>query len=411
MGVFQYKAIDSKGEHQSGSIEADNAKHVRQQLRANGLFPIEVETGNKLAGDFGVLKNRNIPKTFPRYKIPRRQLTIITRQIASLLEGGIPLEQAIQMVISQFDNKKIKNVLLTVASKIREGNSLADSMAEFPETFPDIYRAAVAAGEHAGYLDLALAQLADHYEISQRTSQKIQLALIYPIILSSISLLAVIFLLTYVMPNIARVFTDTNQKLPLVTTLMISLSDFLKNYVLLILLSMVVVGVIFYSSLKSRNFRYKFHKKLLLLPIIGQFLTDLSIANFIRTLGILIKNGVPLTDAIKISSKVIRNIYLKEKIEKAVTSINEGESLTKSLENIGNFPPVVLHMIASGESGGKLDDMLERAAKNQEYYLETKVSFFVGIFEPMMILAMGVIVLMFVLAILLPILNLNQVIK
>ncbi len=403
MPVFQFTALDKSGATQKGSIDADNAKQVRQQLRAQGLMPVAVDisTANKTAS--GIKTNKS--------QLSQRNLALITRQLATLLEGAVPLEQALQLMAKQHEKDKVKTILLAVSSKIKEGYSLADSMAAFPQTFSEIYRATIAAGEHAGSLGSALTQLADYLDASKRNMEKIQLALIYPLILMFASFMAVSFLLGYVMPNIIKVFQDSDQKLPFVTIAVMNLSYFFSHYLIYAILFGAVTMVLFLLSLKNEKARYQFHKRIYELPVIGKWQSAINIAKFLRTFSTLHRNGVQIIKAVEMSSKVVGNLYLREKFIRMTQKIQEGKSLSSGLEEIEYFPPTALYIIASGESSGKLDDMLDRAARDQELLLQNKVAVLIGLFEPLMILVMGVIVLIFVMAILLPILNFSQVVK
>jgi len=404
MAAFDYKALDEKGRQKKGIIEADSARQVRQQLRDKGLTPLSVDA---------TIEKKEGPSAFSsRGKgLSVKDLALITRQVATLIQSGIPIEETLSAVSAQSDKPHVKGMMLAIRGKVLEGHTLADSMAEFPNAFPKLYRSTVAAGEHAGHMDLVLNRLADYTESRQQARQKIQLAAIYPIILSVVAVSIVIFLLTYVVPDIIEVFVNNGQELPALTQSLLIVSDFLSNWGMYIFIALVIAFVCFQYSLKKDAFRLAFHKKILATPFISKLSKGMNTARFASTLSILNSSGVPLVDAIRISGEVLSNDCLKASIMDAAVMVSEGSSLTNSLEKTGYFPPMMLHMIASGESSGELDQMLERTAKNQENDLEGLISAIVGLFEPLMLLVMGVVVLIIVLAIMLPILSMSNIVS
>ncbi|WP_250658168.1 type II secretion system inner membrane protein GspF [Alkalimarinus coralli] len=403
MAAFEYKALDEKGRQKKGVIEADSARQVRQQLREKRLTPLSVET---------TVEKETRSKSFaPKGKgLSVKDLALITRQIATLIQAGIPIEEALSAVADQNDKPRIRGIMLAIRAKVLEGHTLADSMAEFPSAFPKLYRSTVAAGEHAGHMDLVLNRLADYTEARQQARQKIQLAAIYPVILSVVAISIVVFLLTYVVPDIIEVFINNGQELPALTQSLLVVSDFLSNWGLYIFIVLVIAFVIFQYFMKKDTFRFSVHKKILTTPFVSKLSRGMNTARFASTLSILNSSGVPLVEAIRISGEVLSNDCLKSSIMDAAVMVSEGSSLTKSLENTGYFPPMMLHMVASGESSGELDQMLERTARNQENDLEGLISTIVGLFEPLMLLVMGVVVLIIVLAIMLPILSMSNLV-
>lgn len=403
MAAFEYKALDEKGRQKKGVIEADSSRQVRQQLREKGLTPLSVET---------TVEKEGRTKSFSSQgkSLSVKDLALITRQIATLIQAGIPIEEALSAVSDQNDKPRIRSIMLAIRAKVMEGHTLADSMAEFPNAFPKLYRSTVAAGEHAGHMDLVLNRLADYTESRQQARQKIQLAAIYPVILSVVAISIVVFLLTYVVPDIIEVFINNGQELPALTQSLLVVSDFLSNWGIYILIALIVGFAVFQYFLKKDAFRFSVHKKILSTPFISKLSKGMNTARFASTLSILNSSGVPLVEAIRISGEVLSNDCLKSSIMDAAVMVSEGSSLTKSLENTGYFPPMMLHMVASGESSGELDQMLERTARNQENDLEGLISAIVGLFEPLMLLVMGVVVLIIVLAIMLPILSMSNLV-
>jgi general secretion pathway protein F len=302
-------------------------------------------------------------------------------------------------------------MILSVRSRVMEGHPLATGLGDFPHVFPELYRATVAAGEQSGHLDVVLERLADYTEKRQALRSKIQLALFYPAMLTLMALAVTTGLLTYVVPQVVQVFENIGQELPWLTRALIALSDFLRAYGIVLLLAIVGAVVGFNYSLKNSANLWRFHALLHGLPLIARLMRGLNTARFARTLSILAASGVPVLEALRISAQVLSSLPMRDAVEEAAARVREGSSLAGALEKSGYFPPMALHLIASGEASGKLESMLERAAENQERELETIISALMGLFEPLLILVMGGLVLIIVLAILLPIFDLNQLVK
>ena len=404
MAAFEYKALDEKGRQKKGVVEADSARQVRQQLREKGFAPLSVEQS--------VETKQSTSNLFAqKRRLSVKELSLLTRQIATLIQAGIPIEETLGAVASQSEKTNVRSMLLSVRSKVLEGYSFADSLAEFPIAFPHLYRSTVAAGEHAGHLDLVLNRLADYTEARHQARQKIQLAAIYPIILCVVAISIVVFLLTYVVPDIIEVFVNNGQELPALTQGLLTVSDFLADYGMAIFIILVVSGIGFKLGLRQDKFRFAYHRRLLGMPFIKKISRGSNTSQFASTLSILNSSGVPLVDAMRISSEVIANDCLKAALVEASTRVSEGGNLHLSLEQTGYFPPMMIHMIASGESSGELDQMLERTALQQESDLQGLIETIVGLFEPLMLLFMGGVVLIIVLAIMLPILNMSNLVS
>ncbi len=403
MPAFEYQALNSKGRKKQGIIEADTAKRARQLLRDQGLAPLSItpiqQTGSnrKQIGNYG--------------KANTKDLALLTRQLAALSRSGLPLEESLRVTSEQTEKKRIKKILIGVRGSVLEGQSLSQACGQYPNAFPPLYRATIEAGESSGKLDAILERLADHMESREQIMQKLQLAMIYPILLTTISILIVLGLLTYVIPEIVGVFDNLGQKLPPLTRGLISLSDILKDYGIYILLCIILLSASIKLLLRIEDLRFKFHKFILKIPLIGKFVRGSNTASFTRTLAILCSSGVELLEALRISGQVIPNIAIRSAVKDAAISVREGGSLSRSLAKSNIFPPITLHLIASGESSGQLSEMLESAASNQERDVQSFIEMAVGIFEPMMILLMGGVVLTIVLAILMPIFDMNQLIK
>ena len=399
MAAFEFKALDERGKQKKGVLEADSARVVRQQLRDRGWAPLDVSPTREKQQHAGLSLGRGLSAA---------ELALVTRQLATLIQSGIPVEQALSAIANQADKPRTQSMMLAIRAKVLEGYTLAGSLGEFPTAFPQLYRATVAAGEHAGHMDLVLNRLADYTEARQEARQKIQLAAIYPVILTFVAVAIVIFLLTYVVPDIIDVFVRSGQDLPPLTVGLLAVSNFFVAWGWL-LLTLLIAGVIgFRVALRRPAFRLKVHRQLLHIPFVSRLVRGINTARFASTVSILTSSGVPLVEAMRIAGEVLSNEYLKERLREATQSVSEGGSLKNALENTGYFPPMMIHMIGSGEASGELDRMLERTATHQENDLQGKISALVGLFEPLMLLVMGGVVLIIVLAIMLPIMNMSQ---
>ncbi|MGA6108322.1 GspF family T2SS innner membrane protein variant XcpS [Pseudomonas solani] len=403
MAAFEYIALDSRGQQKKGVMEGDSARQVRQLLRDRQLAPLDVKPTRTRQESVG-----------SRWSFQRglsaMELALLTRQMATLVQAAMPIEEALGAVAAQSESGRVKAMMLAVRSKVLEGHSLAGALKEFPSAFPDLYRATVAAGEHAGHLGPVLEQLADYTEQRQQSRQKVQLALLYPVILMCASLGIVGFLLGYVVPDVVKVFVNTGQELPALTRGLIATSEVVKHWGWLILMLAVAGISALKASLRRDAARLRFHVILLRIPLVGRLVRATDTARFASTLAILTKSGVPLVEALSIAAQVVANRAIRAKVEVAAQKVREGSSLTRALEQSGEFPAMMLHMIASGEKSGELDQMMARTARNQENDLAARIAMLVGLFEPFMLVFMGAVVLVIVLAILLPILSLNQLV-
>lgn len=407
MSAWNYAALDKNGRERRGVLQADTARQVRQQLREQGMAPLRidaaVEKRQQQGGEEAGYRGRS-----PSLKAA--ELALLTRQLATLLQSSMPLEESLRAVARQSENRKVAALLLSVRARVLEGFTLADSLALFPRAFPQLYRATVAAGEHAGHLDLILANLADYTENAHQSRQKIQLALLYPMILFFLALAIVTGLMSFVVPDVVEVFVGQGQQLPMLTRALIAVSDFVVNYGLLTLLLLGLAGVLARLLWTKPEVQVSVDRRLLRLPLIGRFSRGVNSARFASTLSILTSSGVPLVDAMSIAGEVLSNRYLKQTVREATQQVREGGSLYRALEKSGYFPPLMVYMIASGESSGELDQMLRRVAETQQRELDSQIATLIGIFEPAMLLFMGATVLLIVVAILQPIFDLNQLI-
>lgn len=404
MGAFEYVALDEGGKESKGLIEGDTARHVRQILRERQLLPIQVtEVAQKEA-------RRQRSFSF-RSGVSPGELALLTRQLASLAQSGLPLEEALLAVGQQNEQPRTKSILLGVRSKVLEGHSLADGLAEFPQAFPELYRATVAAGEQSGHLDIVLERLADYTEARQTLRQTITNALVYPIVLVLMSVAIIGFMLASVVPKIVTVFENTGGELPMLTSALIATSDFLRDHWLLLVIG---VGAAIYGLwwlLQREGPRRRYHSLLLRLPVAGRLAQGVNTARFTRTLSILAGSGVPILDALKIASEVVENLPMRDAVTEAAVRVREGAAISRSLGASRLFPPMMIHMISSGEASGRLDEMLGRAADNQEREVNGLIATLLGILQPLLIVLMGAVVLTIVLAILLPIFEINNLIR
>lgn len=402
MPTYHYRAEDADGRRCKGRVEADSARHGRQLLRERGLLPWEVRelTAQRVAGP-GRAGERLSPA----------ELALLTLQLSTLIQAGLPLEEALGAVAQQSQKRRVASLLGAVRSRVMEGHALATALSQFPRAFTGLFCATIAAGERSGHLAQVLAQLAAYTQARQVSRQQIQLALVYPLILMLACVAIVGFLLGYVVPDVVKIFVDSGQPLPWLTEALIAVSDGLRRHGLMVLAVLVGLAGVWRWSLRQPEWRLRWHRLWLRLPLVGQVLRTMEAARFASTLAILSKSAVPLVDALHIAAQVIGNLTIRARMVDVARSVREGATLTQGLERSGDIPPLMLHMIASGERAGELDNMLARAAEQQEASLAARIALVVSLFEPAMLVLMGVVVLLIVMAILLPILSLNQLVN
>lgn len=405
MAAFEYQALNQAGKTVKGVTSADHAKQVRAELRAQGLVPLEV----KSVGEHLVDSATTGGKSVRRIKISSNDLSILTRQMATLINSGMTIEETLRAMIKQSEGHKLKSVLSDIRSLVTEGYSLSDAVAMYPRSFPEIYRASISAGEQSGTLDDVLERLADYLETRHGIQQRISMALIYPLFLTFASISIVVALVAFVVPKVVQVFEDTGQELPVLTKILISLSSFLQSYGLLLLIVLLIVAALLAYIFKQEKPRYWLHSQYLKVFGIKRMSRNMNSARMARTLSIMVGSGVPLLASMRSTEGVLSNVVLKHDLQKAAEEVAQGVSISRALDRSGNFPPLLVQMVASGENSGKLDHMLEKAASATESELEARISMMVSLFEPIMILVMGFVVLVIVMAILLPIFDLNSV--
>lgn len=402
MGTFEYQAIDQQGKVSRGAIEADTAKVARQKLRESGLVPTRID-------EIATAADAKESPFFNR-RISNRDLALMTRQFSVLLKSGLPLSEVLTILSKQTSKKRIQKIIYSLRSSILEGRSLSDAIALLGQTFPPLYKASIAAGETSGKLVEIFENLADYLEEKADIHQKIKLSLLYPVILTIVSISVIIGLLVFVIPEIVSVFESLEQELPEITMALINTSDYLKAHGIFILLGLGVLTIAVRLLLKVERIRLAVHKLILKLPLLGQISTISNTARFTRTLAILSKSEVETINSLNIASQVVANQAIKQAVESAAQMVREGSSISQALNSSGYFPELTIQLISSGETSGNLSDMLDSTARYHEREIQSYSSTLVGIFEPVLILGMGGIVLIIVIAILLPIFEMNQLV-
>lgn len=397
METFQYDALDAAGRTLSGVMQADTARQARAQLRAQGLLPSRVEP---LRARRGLVRG-----------ISAMELSLLTRQMATLLGSGLTVEQTLTALIEEAADPRAREILCGVKAEVAGGLSLAGALGTHGKSFPEFYRALVHGGEESGALPTVLQHLADYLDSQQALKQKTGLALLYPALVTVVALLIVSGLLVYVVPQIAQVFQQSRQTLPWLTRALIALSDFLRTS-LPVFAALLLGGLAaLRAALRRPAPRLRWDAWLLRLPWLGSLIRSVNTARFAATLSILLGGGVPLLSALQSGARVMGNSALRAAVERAAAQVREGESLARALAATRLFPPLLTHLVASGEMSGKLDQLLERAARLETQALERRLAVFLTLLEPLMILVMGAVVLLIVLAILLPIIEINQLVR
>lgn len=412
MAAFTYLALDAKGKKVKGVLEGDSERHVRTQLRNRSLKPLEVKSSRKAVADDkrGAKKSSAFSFSFGGPTMGYRDVSLVTRQLASLVQSGLPLDEVLQAAAKQSRKPAIKTILLQVRSRVLEGLSLAQALAELPKVFDNLYRAMIRAGESSGFLGPVLERLADYTERAQETKQKLKSAMIYPIVMLFVCITVVTVMMVKVVPNLVSMFERNNMELPALTRGLIASSNFLVNYGVFVLLFLVGAFVVFKWAVNQPKGKRKWHKLALRLPLAGNLILQSESSRYASTLGLLVNSGVPLLEALKIASQVLSNMELQKASADVAMSVQEGGSFHRALDQAEVFPPLLVQMVASGEANGRLAEQLLHAARNQERELEFTVNTLMSLMEPAMILFMGGTVTTIVMAILLPIFNMNQLV-
>lgn len=399
MGAYLYHALKTSGSLSKGVIEADSARHARQLLREQGLIPTEVVPFQK--------KRKNTPKR----QFQAQDLALLTRQLATLLGAGIPLDEALQGVADQSQKPMTRQLVIGIRSKVLEGYGLAQALDEYPAQFPELYRATVSAGEQTGKLDHVLEKLADYTEHQQQIRQKIQQAMIYPTLMLIVSTSIIAFLLAFVVPKIVGVFTESGQTLPLATHVLIALSQSVKMYGLYAILLAIIAYLGFKKALKNTSFKTRYHQFLLSLPGIRHMIITTNVARYTHTFSILFAAGVSIIDTMRVSSKLVNHVIMRKRFEQAALRVKEGVTISQALLDTNYFTPMAIHLISSGEKSGQIAPLMERTAMYLDNEIRRLIDTALTLLEPLVIILMGGVILFIVLATLLPIFSMEQLIS
>jgi general secretion pathway protein F len=408
MGAFQYVAVDTAGQERQGILEGDSVKQIRQMLREQSLLPVSVEEVQRKEAVSSQVSRFSSKRT---RSMSAHELALVTRQLSTLVRAGLPLEESLLAVSEQTEQAHVRSVFMGVRAKVLEGHPLADGFGDFPRSFPEIYRATVAAGEQSGHLDKVLERLADYTEAREQLRSRTINAMLYPVLLFTVCSGIVMLMLTYVVPKIVKQFDNAKATLPLMTRILIAFSDFMRHWGLWLLAALIIGGLLFARSLRVEANRRRFHAFLLRVPLLGRVVRGTNTTRFARTLATLTSSAVPVLDALRIAGEVVNNLPMREAVQAAAVKVREGSPIGRSLGASRQFPPMMIHLISSGESSGELESMLDRAATNQEREMDAVLGAFVGLLGPLMIVVMAALVLFIVLAMLLPIFQLNELVK
>ena len=407
MSAFHYVAIDSAGKTHQGVLEGDSERQIRENVRALGLFPMEIRMAAASKKE-----KFSLFSIFKRKTLSVSALALITRQLATLISAGLPIESALKIIADQAEVHYEKSVLLSIRQSVCEGKTLSDSLRVHSGIFSDVYCAQVAAGETSGHLNTVLERLADFMESRKALRQKIQTALVYPALMCVVSIGLLSFLLTYVVPKMVDLFDTLDSALPFVTVVLLSLSSAIKHYGLYGVAVLIIAGWCWHKAMKARGqFRRVVHRVLLRAPLIGQSIKAINTTRFLKTFSVMVGAGIPVLEAMNASLALVMNISLQEAIASARDHVRTGASIYLALKQTGYFSPMSIHLIASGEATGELGPMLSHAALIQEKDIVRRIDVLLALFEPMMILVMGSLVLFIVLAIMLPIFSMNDLVN
>lgn len=406
MGAYHYRAVDTQGAVVRGVLEGDSERQIRNQLRARHWQPLEVSPASRQAQPADRWWTR-----LRAARLSRGELALFTRQLATLLQSGLPLADALQACARQQRKPRVAGLILQIRGRVVEGHALAQALAGLPRSFDELYVATVRAGESSGYLGQVLLRLADYTETSARTRQQTLSALIYPCVLLLVALGVVVAMMSFVMPKLVAIFAQSARALPPLTRGLIEVSAFLNHYGVYCLLALAGLVAAAQWLLRRPDYRLRWHRLLLRLPLARDWIQAVDSARFSATLAILVSSGVPLVQALRIAAEVPANLALREACAAVASRVQEGGSLYAAMERAGVFPPMLVQMVAGGEASSELGPMLARAAENQERELALTMSTLASVMEPAVVVVMGGAVLAIVLAVLLPIFDLNTLVR
>lgn len=403
MAAYRYRALSAQGKEEQGFVEADSARAARAQLRERGLVPVSVDA-------VAAQEAQGRASLFAR-GVPASELLLFTQQLSTLLNAGLTLERALTAVAEQCEHPRTRAVVMALRSEILEGKGFAQALGTAPAVFSPLYRSLVQAGEQSGHLDLVMARLAEYLDKRQGTQQKVMLALAYPAVVTVVAILVVAGLMSYVVPQVVSVFAQTKQTLPFLTRALVASSDFLRQWGLVLLIVIAGAGFGVARALRVPALKRRWHVQLLRLPVLGRLFRSLNTARMASTLSILVGSGVPLLSALETARALLGILPMQEALSDTMNKVREGASLSRALGSTRQFPPVLTHLIGSGEASGQLAHMLDRAAEQQQMEVERRLATFTTLMEPLLILVMGGIVLLIVLAIMMPIIDMNQMVR
>jgi len=413
MPVYAYKGLNQGGRNVSGIIDADTAKGARLKLRRTGVFPTELteeqRRGSVASSAASTLSNINLGQYFERVK--PADLALTTRQLATLVGAGLPLVDCLSALIEQVETSRLKRILSHVREQVTEGGTLADAMNQHPRVFDNLFVSMVRAGEASGALDVVLLRLADYTENYSVLRDKVQSALTYPILMAVVSSGILLFLLSYVVPKITKIFTEMKADLPAMTIILLAVSNFMQNYWWAFVGAVGFAFIAVRLSMRTPAGRLRYDRYVLNVPYFGKLIRKVALARFSRTLSTLLTSGIGLLQSLDIVKNVVSNTVLSQAIEDARNSIREGQSIAPPLKRSGLFPSMLIHMIAVGEKSGELEQMLSKAADTYDNEVDASIASLTSIMQPVMTLLMGGVVLFIVLAILLPIFTLNELVR
>jgi len=406
MPAFSYTAVDAEGRTRRGIVEAEAPRQARADLRSEGLVPLElapVDAETPTAGAARWLGRR--------HRLGAGEVALLTRRLALLLEAGLTVEQSLSALIEQAETDETRRILAAVRAEVMAGHSLSAALERYPSSFPDIYRALVSTGEHSGELSAVMTRLADYLEAREAVRQSAGLALLYPAIVATVALLIVAGLLTYVVPQVVQVFEQSRQALPFLTRAMLAISGFLRSNIVYIAIALIGLGFLLRALYARDSVRARWHTFVLRLPVLGKLAQGADTARLASTLAILVGSGVPLLQALVAGARVTRSLPLRQAVEDAAQQVREGSTLYRALGRKKLFPAIFIHLVASGEASGRLAHMLNQAARQQEAENAARIGVLTRIFEPVVIVGLGLLVLLVVLAILLPIIEMNSLVR
>ncbi len=409
MAGYRFEALNADGKLRRGVIEVDSPRHARTLLREQDLWTLKIDALAPAAP--GATASARLRGRWGARGLRTSQLSLLMRQFATLVDAHLTLERTLDALIEQADSQNVSEVLAGVRGEVLAGQPLARAMGKFPRAFPEMYRTLISAGERSGQLSKVMSRLADYAEQHQALRNKVGLVLLYPLIVSAVAAIVIVALMTYVVPQVIGVFQHSNQVLPWLTRALIAISAFINTTGYYWLAGFAVGAVLLYRALQQPAFRFRSDALMLRIPVVGRLVRSTNAARFASTLAILVQSGVPVLESLRAAAGVVNNRPMRRAVEHTERMLAEGGALSRSLARTHMFPPLLVHLVASGEASGDLGAALGQAAASQSGELEHRVAVLTGLLEPLLILAMGGIVLLIVLATLLPIIELNQLVR